>query len=129
MTIVITQTRKDYATLEHVEEGLALTHSSLSNAIQQETDATSEKIATLQKTVESLETTTNAESTQTDETSYPDSVPCCGGDEQVNSSEPLAAQNAEDWINEEEITEFIESIQDDDAESHLHRSTKKNLLF
>ena len=132
-TIVITQTRKDYATLEHVEEGLALARSSLSNAIQQETNATgekitklSEKIAALQKAIESLETpqtTTSAESNQTDDAFHPDSVPCCGGDEQSNSSELPAAQNAEDWINEEEITEFIELIQDDDAESHLHRST------
>ena len=34
-TIVVTQTRRDYATLEHVEEGLAIARSSLANAIQQ----------------------------------------------------------------------------------------------
>lgn len=131
-TIVITQTRKDYATLEHVEEGLALARSSLSNAIQQETNATgekitklSEKIAALQKAIESLETpqtTTSAESNQTDDAFHPDSVPCCGGDEQSNSSELPAAQNAEDWINEEEMMEFLEEIRDEDAEAHLFRS-------
>ncbi len=44
----------------------------------------------LQKAIESLEipqSSTTAESTQTDETSYLDSVTCCGGREQVNSSE------------------------------------------
>ena len=135
-TIVITQTRKDYATLQHVEESLALARSSLANAIQQEAKATDEKIATLsekiaalQKSIESLETpqtTAKAESGQTDETYYPDSVDCCSGDDQVNSSEdssePASVQNADEGITEEEIIEFLALIRDEDAEAHLFRS-------
>lgn len=139
-TIVITQTRKDYASLEYVEEGLALAHSSLANAIQQQAKAMDEKIATLQKAIESLETpqtTATSESTQTDEIFYSDSVPCCGGDEQVNSpedsSEPASAQNADEEITEEEVAELMakaaelkaelmDEIENDAAEADLFRS-------
>ena len=131
-TIVVTQMRRDYATLEHVEGGLAIARSSLSNAIQQQAETTDEKIAALgenitklRKAIESMETpqtTANAESGQTDETHYPDSVTCYGSDDQVNSSEPASVQNADEDITEEEIIEFLELIRDDDAEADLFRS-------
>ena len=134
--IVVTQTRKDYATLEHVEESLALARSSLANAIQQEAKTTDEKITTLsakivalQKAIESLEIpqrSTTAESTQTDETFHPDSVPCCGGDEQINSSESASAQNADEGLIKEEMaelmTEAMGEMENDAAEADLFRS-------
>ncbi len=128
-TIIITQTRKDYATLEHVEESLALARSSLANAIQQEAKTTDEKIVALQKAIESLEIpqrSTTAESIQPDETFHPDSVPCCGGDEQVNSSESAPAQNADEGLIKEEMVELMAEamgeMENDAAEADLFRS-------
>ena len=135
-TIVITQTRRDYATLEHVEESLALAHSSLVNAIQQEAKTTDEKIATLsekiialQEAIESLEIpqrSATAESIQPDETFHPDSEPCCGGDEQVNSSESAPVQNADEGLIKEEMVELMAEamgeMENDAAEADLFRS-------
>ena len=72
--------------------------------------------------METPQTTANAESGQTDETHYPDSVTCCGGDDQVNSSEPASVQNADEDITEEKIIKFLELIRGDDAEADLLRS-------
>ena len=98
------------------------------------------KIATLQKAIESLETpqtTATGESNQTDETFHPDSVPCCGGEDHVNSSEdssvPASAQNVDEGINEEEVAELMakaaelnaeamEEMEQDASETDLFRS-------
>ncbi len=136
VTIVITQTRRDYATLEHVEEGLALVDFSLTKAIQQQAKTTDEKIAilsekivALQKAIESLEIpqrSTTAESTPTDETFHPDSAPCCGRDELINPSESTSAQNADEGLIKEEMAELMEEameeMENDAAEADLFRS-------